>query len=136
MGSRCDRMKLPKYRKYKDSRHDGIGWIPSEWTVKPLWAVATINPSRAARVQARDEGDVSFVPMDAVTVDGKLHALIRPFEEVERGYTPFRDGDVLLAKITPCFENGKRALARNLLNGIGFGSTEFHVLRSTGAVDA
>ena len=50
-------------------------------------------------------------------------------KDVIKGYTNFRDGDVLLAKITPCFENGKRAIANNLLNGIGFGSTEFHVLR-------
>jgi type I restriction enzyme M protein len=47
------------------------------------------------------------------------------------GYTYFRDGDVLLAKITPCFENGKAGIAQNLLNGIGFGSTEFYILRAS-----
>jgi type I restriction enzyme S subunit len=50
-------------------------------------------------------------------------------EEVLKGYTPFEDGDLIWAKITPCMENGKSAVARNLLNGVGFGSTEFHVLR-------
>ena len=54
----------------------------------------------------------------------------RPLAEVRKGYTPFRNDDVLFAKITPCMENGKAALAGNLPNGIGFGSTEFHVLRA------
>jgi len=75
---------------------------------------------------------VSFVPMAAV--DERLGAITaqkdRPIAEVSKGYTPFEDGDVLFAKITPCMENGKIALARNLTNGIGRGSTEFHVLRS------
>jgi type I restriction enzyme S subunit len=54
----------------------------------------------------------------------------RPFSEVARGYTAFRENDVLMAKITPCMENGKAAIARNLTNGYGYGSTEFHVLRA------
>ena len=74
---------------------------------------------------------VSFVPMAAV--DERLGAITvreeRPFAEVSKGFTSFEEGDVLFAKITPCMENGKVALARNLTNGIGRGSTEFHVLR-------
>ena len=58
----------------------------------------------------------------------------RKFCEVSKGYTQFRDGDVIWAKITPCMENGKAAVAHNLINGIACGSTEFFVLRSTGAV--
>jgi type I restriction enzyme S subunit len=58
----------------------------------------------------------------------------RAFEEVQRGYPAFRDGDVIVAKITPCFQNGKAAVARDLLNGLGFGSTELHVFRPRGAV--
>jgi len=61
---------------------------------------------------------------------------VRPFEQVRQGYTYFEEGDVLFAKITPCMENGKTAIARGLLNGIGFGSTEFHVLRPSGSVVA
>jgi len=53
----------------------------------------------------------------------------RPFREIRRGYTYFAEGDVLFAKITPCMQNGKSAIARNLADGLGFGSTEFHVLR-------
>jgi type I restriction enzyme S subunit len=54
---------------------------------------------------------------------------IREYEQVSKGYTSFRENDILFAKITPCMENGKAAIARNLVNGVGFGSTEFHVLR-------
>ena len=57
----------------------------------------------------------------------------RKFCEVSKGYTQFRDGDVIWAKITPCMENGKAAVAHNLINGIACGSTEFFVLRSTDA---
>jgi type I restriction enzyme, S subunit len=58
----------------------------------------------------------------------------RPYSAVKKGFTPFRDNDVLFAKITPCMENGKIALARDLANGLGFGSTEFHVLRASSRV--
>lgn len=61
---------------------------------------------------------------------------IRRFGEVKKGYTTFREGDVLFAKITPCMENGKMAVARGLVNGVGCGSTEFHVLRPRPGVDA
>jgi type I restriction enzyme S subunit len=62
------------------------------------------------------------------------NAETRPFAEVQKGYTYFEEGDVLFAKITPCMENGKSAIARGLIGGFGFGSTEFHVLRPTGEV--
>jgi len=58
----------------------------------------------------------------------------RPFEQVRNGYTYFEENDVLFAKITPCMENGKAAIARGLIGGIGFGSTEFHVLRPHASV--
>ncbi len=75
---------------------------------------------------------VSFVPMAAVSeVSASVtDAIERPFSEVARGYTAFRNNDVLFAKITPCMENGKVAIARNLRNHVGFGSTEFHVIRA------
>ena len=96
----------------------------------PLGEVCKVNP-RAMRTRDSDDMLVSFVPMAAV--DERLGAITvcedRPIAEVSKGYTPFEDGDVLFAKITPCMENGKTALARNLTNGVGRGSTEFHVLR-------
>jgi type I restriction enzyme S subunit len=68
--------------------------------------------------------------MEAVTEDGRLiKRYERNYEDVCTGYSSFSDGDLLIAKITPCFENGKGALLAGLVNGVGFGSTEFHVLK-------
>lgn len=89
--------------------------------------VCDINP----RAQAIDDNlEVSFVAMPDVSEDGKINiGNIRSYCEVKKGFTCFQEGDVLFAKITPCMENGKGALAVGLKNGIGCGSTEFHVLR-------
>ena len=74
--------------------------------------------------------EVSFLPMEAVGDDGGLSLeKVRPIQEVESGYTYFRDGDVAFAKITPCFENGKGALMAGLSHGVGFGTTELTVAR-------
>ena len=74
--------------------------------------------------------DVSFVPMECVGVDGSFTIKeTGKASDYYKGYTYFKDGDVLLAKITPCFENGKVAIAEGCMNGIGFGTTEFHVSR-------
>jgi type I restriction enzyme S subunit len=77
------------------------------------------------------ETEVSFLPMENIGEDGTFSdEERRSLEEVAEGYTHFRDGDVGLAKITPCFENGKGALFDGLENGIGFGTTELHILRA------
>lgn len=104
--------------------------------VIPLIEAVELNP-RADRVALSDDLEVSFVPMAAVEAgSGRMDATtIRPFCEVKKGYTTFREGDVLFAKITPCMENGKMAVARGLHNGVGCGSTEFHVLRARPGVD-
>lgn len=82
-------------------------------------------------------GYVSFVAMEDVSEDGTLlNHLRRDVQSIGSGYTPFADGDVLVAKITPCFENGKGALVSGLYGGVGFGSTEFHVLRPFDPADA
>ena len=99
--------------------------------VVPLAQVAEFNPRRHS-VPPADEDLVSFVPMRAVTeesghVDGEA---VRPWSEAKKGYTAFQNGDVIFAKITPCMENGKFALASALHNGRAAGSTEFHVFRS------
>jgi type I restriction enzyme S subunit len=78
------------------------------------------------------ELEVSFIPMEAVSEEGNVDlSITKPIEEVIDGYTYFRDYDVVIAKITPCYENGKGAIMNNLTNGVGFGTTEFHVLRSS-----
>ena len=98
--------------------------------VTPLGNVCQINPG-ADKGLSPDQC-CSFVPMEAV--DDKSGMITRKqtrrIAEVSKGYTPFHEEDVLFAKITPCMENGKCAVAKGLTNGIGFGSTEFHVLRS------
>lgn len=79
---------------------------------------------------------VSFVPMAAISEAGVMNAEeTKPLEDVMAGYTFFRNGDVVIAKITPCFENGKGAIARDLINGIGFGTTEIFVLRPSCRID-
>jgi type I restriction enzyme S subunit len=103
-----------------------------------LGDVAQINP-RFDKSSLADDVPVSFVQMASVgAADGKINvSIVRPFAEVKKGsYTPFKDGDVLFAKVTPCMENGKMAVARGLTNGVGFGSSEFHVLRPSDKVDA
>jgi type I restriction enzyme S subunit len=90
--------------------------------------VAELNPRFTETLAPDDE--VSFVPMSAVSAEtaGITDEQTRKYSEVSKGYTPFVTGDVLVAKITPCFENGKIAQAR-LAHRVGFGSTEFHVVR-------
>lgn len=103
--------------------------VPKGWYRKSLCEIAEINPRKPDRP---NDGVVSFIPMDAVSENAAILRLEeRCYEDVEKGFTSFKDKDVLVAKITPCFENGKGAIAEGLTNGIGFGSTEFHVLRAT-----
>lgn len=96
-----------------------------------LGEIAQINPT--ARKALDPQMLCSFIPMD--NVDEDLGRIVRKQTrlicEVSKGYTPFEERDVLFAKITPCMENGKAAIATGLVNGIGYGTTEFHVLRAT-----
>lgn len=101
------------------------------WPVDTIGKVAEVNPRLAEVDRPELNEPVSFVPMAAVseeTLRIEIHAE-RPFAEVAKGYTPFKRGDVLIAKITPCFENGKMAFSENLPHELGFGTTEFHVFR-------
>ncbi|HHJ13134.1 MAG TPA: restriction endonuclease subunit S [Gammaproteobacteria bacterium] len=100
--------------------------------LRPLGEVCKINPRLAKEEKPSADALVTFVPMSAVDEESGTiqNPHIRPYSEVSKGYTYFKTNDVLFAKITPCMENGKVAIASELVNGIGFGSTEFHVLRS------
>ena len=96
-----------------------------------------INPRKSEDKRLIDEFEVSFVPMAAVSEKGTVNLTeIRLYEEVRTGFTYFAENDVLFAKITPCMENGKGAIMEKLNNGVGFGSTEFHVLRPIAGVSA
>ncbi|WP_251942225.1 restriction endonuclease subunit S [Salinibacter ruber] len=104
--------------------------IPDHWRWIELKELAEINPT-FDRNDLSDDDPVSFVGMKRVEeLSGRIDlSETEPLSEVRKGYTYFEDGDVLFAKITPCMENGKVAVARGLENGVGFGSTEFHVIR-------
>lgn len=114
----------------------GGNGVPEGWTLSLLPDIVEINPPKPAATVVAPDAPVTFVPMGAV--DERTGAIarpeVRPFSTVRKGFTAFADGDVIMAKITPCMENGKAAVARHLVNGLGFGSTEFHVFRSHGAV--
>ena len=100
------------------------------WGMACLGNVCTINPSKSRDKRLTNDLRVSFIPMPAVTEDGKIDVSeTKLYNDVKAGFTYFTEDDVLFAKITPCMENGKGAVAQGLCNGIGFGSTEFHVLR-------
>ena len=111
----------------------------ADWEVKLLGDVCTIKPPKAeAKAKLADGDEVSFAPMEDLGIGLKYLQPHRtcPLAEVSGSYTYFADGDVLLAKITPCFENGKLGVARGLTNGVGFGSSEYIVLRPAPTLDA
>lgn len=89
--------------------------------------VCLVNPRQS--VNLPENSKISFVPMAAVSVNGQVDSCDTLELKKAKNYTVFQNGDVLFAKITPCMENGKGAIVRNLLNGYGAGSTEFIVLR-------
>jgi type I restriction enzyme S subunit len=123
-------MSFPRYPSYKDSGVEWLGKVPEHWEVKRLRFVAELNPSKSEVAKLDRETPVSFLPMEAIGDDGSLNLdKEKTIGELENGYTYFRDGDVTVAKITPCYENGKCALMRGLMNGIGFGTTELIVAR-------
>ncbi len=132
-----DREKTRRYRPYPAYQDSGVEWlgeVPEGWEPIRLRFLAELNPSK---VEVRDlppETPVSFVPMEAVGEFGGINLeKEREIGDLSEGYTFFSNGDVVVAKITPCFENGKGALASHLKNGFGFGTTELHVVRPSPA---
>lgn len=106
--------------------------IHPEWKIVKLASVCEINPKKSEILNRDGNLLVSFVPMADLNENSYkfFSKEERSMNDVYNGYTYFKDNDVLLAKVTPCFENGKAGIAKNLRNGIGFGSSEFVVLRS------
>lgn len=123
-------MSFPRYPAYKNSGIDWLGGVPSHWTVKRLRRVVQLNPSKSEMATLSRASEVTFLPMEAIGEDGSLVLdRLRPIGELQSGYTYFAEGDVAIAKITPCFENGKGAVMRGLHGGLGFGTTELIVAR-------
>lgn len=116
-------MRAPKAPKFEPPEAE----LPQGWVWARLIDVAQINP----RNEAEDDSEASFVPMPLISdrVDGAHETETRRWGDIRSGYTHFADGDIALAKITPCFENGKAVVFAGLENGIGAGTTELHVAR-------
>lgn len=100
------------------------------WEKEVLSRCCYVNPQKSEIDYFYDDLEISFISMASVSVNGEIDTSdIRKYKEVKKGFTYFYENDVLFAKITPCMENEKGDIARGLKNSIGFGSTEFHVLR-------
>ena len=110
-------------------RENGVS--DESWEEKNLGDVCTVNPKKIYAKNLDDNLEVSFVPMAAVSdVFGEIvNHEVKNLQDVRTGFTNFSEGDVIFAKITPCMENGKSAIVGPLVNDIGYGSTEFYVLR-------
>ncbi|HCN7420277.1 TPA: restriction endonuclease subunit S [Escherichia coli] len=119
------------YPAYKDSGVEWIGQVPEHWKIAQIKRISALNPRKSTLSEEKDSL-CTFLPMEKLRTNAVILDETRPIHEVYGGYSYFCDGDILIAKVTPCFENGNIAVANGLVNGIGFGSTEINVLRVNG----
>ncbi|KAA8669040.1 restriction endonuclease subunit S [Pantoea dispersa] len=117
--------------KMKDSGVEWIGLVPEHWKIAQIKRISALNPRKSTLSEEKDSL-CTFLPMEKLRNNAVTLDETRPIHEVYGGYSYFCDGDILIAKVTPCFENGNIAVANGLVNGIGFGSTEINVLRVNG----
>ena len=111
--------------------------VPKGWILGKLTDFSEINPKLNQPTALTEQLSVSFIKMEDVSNSARVvNKRLRKYIDVSKGFTKFNDHDVLVAKITPCFENGKGGYAEELINGVGFGSTEFHVLRAKSKADS
>lgn len=117
--------------KMKPSGIEWLGEIPDEWKIRRIKSISKINPSISVYLKEYTLSDkVVFLPMEKITKYGQIdNSVMRTISEVKTGFTSFTKNDVIIAKITPCFENGKGACLDNLKTNIGYGTTELIVLR-------
>lgn len=128
-------LKLRPYPVYRDFGIPWLGRVPKHWDVQRIKRIARLNPSKSEVPIALRKDQAVFLPMARIGTDGGFEASeVRPVSELWNGFTYFRKGDVIVAKITPCFENGKGASLDDLPTAIGFGSTELHVIRPSKAI--
>ncbi|MCJ0812751.1 restriction endonuclease subunit S [Vibrio vulnificus] len=125
-------VKEKKIKKQKSleqvSKGEELFDTPTGWAWTRISEIAEISPRNST---TDDDAEVSFVPMPLITTnyDGSHGSEKRIWKEIKKGYTHFQDGDIALAKITPCFENSKAAVFSGLEGGVGAGTTELHVAR-------
>jgi type I restriction enzyme, S subunit len=117
----------------KNSGVEWIGEVPENWLCGRLKDFINLNVAGRIPTHLKNTDLIEFIPM--TNVDEKLGKIKKfdlvPLKEVSSGYTKFKNGDVIFAKITPCMENGNVALVNELRHNIGFGSTEFMVFSSS-----
>jgi restriction endonuclease S subunit len=121
---------LDKKAEMKPSGVEWIGDIPVDWEIKKLKYIAELYPKYRISGIANDM-DVTFSPMECVKA-GILEQRLSKFSNYSSSYNIFKNGDILMAKVTPCFENGNIVIAKDLRNGIGFGSSELFIIRCFG----
>jgi type I restriction enzyme S subunit len=129
---------LDPYPSYRSTGSPDFPEIPNHWSFARLRQFCSFNPSKSeAQEEIRNGNSATFLPMEAVSSTGDIRVTdMRPASDLAQGFTYFRRNDVLVAKITPCYENGKGAFLNRLPTEIGFGSTEFIVLRAGPGLDA
>ena len=125
-------MRMERYREYKDSGVQWLGEIPSHWKCTPIRRIAQVNPLRKKRLEADDI--VGYAPMDRIRCD-KMKPTIIKVSKLTSGLTYCEVGDIVLAKVTPCFENGNVAIVPDVENGCCYGSSELFVFRAKPIVD-
>lgn len=112
----------------KDSGVEWLGSIPKHWLCTKIKYIAILTPKKSS-VNFKINNECTFIPMEKLKRNYLVTDESKLIRDVISGYTYFEDDDLLLAKVTPCFENKNIAVARGLVNSIGFGSTEIYVLR-------
>ena len=122
-------MKYQQYDEYKDSGVEWLGEIPNHWEVVPIKHLAILNPKKSTLSQDLMSDECSFVPMEKLKFNSLVLDEKKVIKDVYDGYTYFENEDILVAKVTPCFENNNTTIAKDLINGVGFGSSEIFVLR-------
>ncbi|WP_312073726.1 restriction endonuclease subunit S [Atlantibacter sp.] len=121
--------KYKAYPEYKDSGVEWLGELPAHWKTLAIKHVARLNPSKSCISIEKMKGMCSFIPMEKLKFNSLCLDEIKGVSDVYNGYTYFENEDILIAKVTPCFENKNMVVAYELNNGIGFGSSEIYVLR-------
>ncbi|EKO3631817.1 restriction endonuclease subunit S [Vibrio metschnikovii] len=117
------------YPEYKESGVKWIGSVPEHWELTRFKYVSELNPKKSTITTERNEL-CTFLPMEKLKTDTIILDETRVIDEVYDGYSYFADDDILIAKVTPCFENKNIAVAKGLVNGVGFGSTEINTIRA------
>jgi type I restriction enzyme M protein len=129
--------KIENYQKIIDGARQVVdNWKPHievdpDWPMVDIASICNVNPKKSEVSNLDEKMEISFVPMSDIGENSMFFDAIesKRLGEVSASYTYFKNNDVLIAKVTPCFENGKAGIARELKNGIGFGSSEFYILR-------